>query len=171
MKYYQLTENERYQIAFIENQKLYYYHLDHLGTPQEVSDHQGNIVWSGNYRAYGSLAVAQENAVENHLRFQGQYFDDESGLHYNRFRYYDPQVGRFINQDPIGLAGGMNNYQYVPNPVSWIDPFGLTCKDELKELVSTDPDRAYFKIRQMIKNDELDFSTLKMVLFFGLEKI
>ena len=116
-------------LAFIENQKLYYYHLDHLGTPQEVSDHQGNIVWSGNYRAYGSLAVAQENAVENHLRFQGQYFDDESGLHYNRFRYYDPQVGRFINQDPIGLLGGINNYQYVPNPVGWVDPFGLSCKE------------------------------------------
>jgi RHS repeat-associated protein len=118
-------------LAFIDNQQLYYYHLDHLGTPQEISDYQGNIVWSGNYKAYGSIALAQENAIDNNLRFQGQYFDEESGLHYNRFRYYDPQVGRFINQDPIGLAGGINNYRYVPNPVGWVDPFGLACKEIL----------------------------------------
>jgi RHS repeat-associated protein len=116
-------------LAFIENEKLYYYHLDHLGTPQEITDFQGGIVWSGNYKAYGSLAIAQENAIENNLRFQGQYFDEESGLHYNRFRYYDPGVGQFIHQDPIGLLGGTNNYRYVPNPIGWIDPLGLTPKD------------------------------------------
>ena len=63
--------------------------------------------------------------VQN-LRFQGQYYDEETGLHYNRFRYYDPDIGRFVSQDPIGLAGGINTYQYAPNPISWIDPFGLT---------------------------------------------
>ena len=62
--------------------------------------------------------------VQN-LRFQGQYFDAETGLHYNRFRYYDPDIERFVSQDPIGLAGGINNYQYAPNPVGWIDPLGL----------------------------------------------
>ncbi|WP_141215695.1 RHS repeat-associated core domain-containing protein, partial [Hahella sp. CCB-MM4] len=67
---------------------------------------------------------------ENNLRFQGQYFDEESGLHYNRFRYYDPGCGRFINQDPIGLLGGTNNYQYAPNPIAWIDPLGLKAKEE-----------------------------------------
>ncbi|OZG73567.1 hypothetical protein BTA51_11230, partial [Hahella sp. CCB-MM4] len=73
---------------------------------------------------------------ENNLRFQGQYFDEESGLHYNRFRYYDPGCGRFINQDPIGLLGGTNNYQYAPNPIAWIDPFGLSCKElsEIREI-------------------------------------
>jgi len=59
------------------------------------------------------------------LRFQGQYYDYETGLHYNRFRYYDPDVGRFVSQDPIGLAGGTNIYQYAPNPLMWIDPLGL----------------------------------------------
>jgi len=73
--------------------------------------------------------VAYENQIENNLRFQGQYFDAETGLHYNRFRYYDPSCGRFINQDPIGLAGGNNNYLYVPNPTGWIDPFGLSSKE------------------------------------------
>ncbi|WP_218656765.1 RHS repeat-associated core domain-containing protein, partial [Enterobacter cloacae] len=57
--------------------------------------------------------------------YAGQYADGETGLHYNLFRYYDPQVGRFIVQDPIGLNGGWNLYQYAPNPLSWIDPWGL----------------------------------------------
>ena len=63
------------------------------------------------------------------IRFQGQYFDEESGLHYNRYRYYSPKQQRFINQDPIGLVGGINHYQYAPNPVNWVDPFGLSCKE------------------------------------------
>ncbi|GAB0063566.1 hypothetical protein IBA8401_45980 [Pseudomonas syringae] len=67
------------------------------------------------------------NEVEQNLRFQGQYFDVETGLHYNTFRYYDPEIGRFITQDPIGLSGGDNLYQYAPNPNGWVDPFGL-CK-------------------------------------------
>ncbi|MDU7376733.1 MAG: RHS repeat-associated core domain-containing protein, partial [Enterobacteriaceae bacterium] len=62
------------------------------------------------------------------LRMQGQYLDRETGLHYNLFRYYDPDSGRFTQQDPIGLAGGLNLYQYAPNPLSWSDPLGLTCK-------------------------------------------
>ena len=69
--------------------------------------------------------LEQTNPLVQNLRFQGQYFDLETGLHYNRFRYYDPDCGRFVSQDPIGLAGGINNYQYAPNPVGWIDPLGL----------------------------------------------
>ncbi|KNB30376.1 hypothetical protein ACH55_10200, partial [Salmonella enterica subsp. enterica serovar Typhimurium] len=59
------------------------------------------------------------------LRLPGQYFDDETGLHYNLFRYYAPECGRFVSQDPIGLRGGINLYAYAPNPLSWIDPLGL----------------------------------------------
>lgn len=62
---------------------------------------------------------------EQPLRFAGQYEDESTGLHYNTFRYYDPEVGRFLTPDPIGLAGGINLYQYVFNPISWIDPLGL----------------------------------------------
>ncbi|EEC0267140.1 hypothetical protein ABG39_001849, partial [Salmonella enterica subsp. enterica] len=62
------------------------------------------------------------------LRLPGQYFDDETGLHYNLFRYYAPECGRFVSQDPIGLNGGINLYQYAPNPLSWIDPWGLIGK-------------------------------------------
>jgi len=68
--------------------------------------------------------------IENNIRFQGQYFDEETGLHYNRHRYYNPDTGQFISQDPIGLLGGVNNYQYAPNPLGWIDPLGL-CKDQV----------------------------------------
>ncbi|WP_276528979.1 RHS repeat-associated core domain-containing protein, partial [Enterobacter hormaechei] len=66
------------------------------------------------------------------LRYAGQYADGETGLHYNLFRYYDPQVGRFIVQDPIGLNGGWNLYQYAPNPLGWIDPLGLKCSHSSK---------------------------------------
>ncbi|TDB48840.1 hypothetical protein C5467_18645 [Photorhabdus khanii subsp. guanajuatensis] len=60
------------------------------------------------------------------LRYAGQYFDNETGLHFNTYRYYAPEIGRFITPDPIGLAGGLNLYQYAPNPMTWIDPWGLS---------------------------------------------
>ncbi|MEN5326736.1 RHS repeat-associated core domain-containing protein [Pseudomonas sp. TWI549] len=107
----------------------FYYQLDHLGTPQELTDYSGDIVWSAKYSAYGkvtSLELASEDYLNQPLRFQGQYFDDESGLHYNRHRYYDPDVGRYLTPDPVKLAGGLNQYRYVPNPTGWVDPLGLT---------------------------------------------
>ncbi|MFJ5257528.1 RHS repeat-associated core domain-containing protein [Pseudomonas sp. NPDC088414] len=106
----------------------FYYQLDHLGTPQELTDYSGEIMWSAKYRAYGNLAALDVSEIDNPLRFQGQYFDAETGLHYNRHRYYNPGTGRFLTPDPIKLAGGLNNYQYVPNPTGWVDPLGLsTC--------------------------------------------
>jgi RHS repeat-associated protein len=116
-----------------ENQ-LHYYHSDHLGTPQEITNNQGEIVWEAEYATWGNTtkvsykqvdAKIQEDLEFQPLRFQGQYYDAETGLHYNRFRYYDPDIGRFISQDPIGLMGGVNLYQYAPNPVGWVDPLGL----------------------------------------------
>ncbi|TDV50509.1 RHS repeat-associated protein [Pseudomonas helmanticensis] len=108
----------------------FYYQLDHLGTPQELTDYSGDIVWSAQYDAYGKVAtltLAGDDYLNQPLRFQGQYFDGESGLHYNRHRYYDPRLGRYLTPDPIKLAGGLNQYQYVPNPTGWVDPLGLTC--------------------------------------------
>ncbi|WP_194286814.1 RHS repeat-associated core domain-containing protein [Pseudomonas helleri] len=114
-----------------------WYQCDHLGTPMELTDQRGEIAWSGTYQAWGLAkekrtdSATREN-IRNPLRFQGQYFDTETGLHYNRYRYYDPQVGRFISKDPIGFAGGLNVYAYAPNPVGWVDPFGLESVDTLK---------------------------------------
>ncbi|PRE28614.1 hypothetical protein C6P79_09670 [Burkholderia multivorans] len=107
-----------------------YYHCDQVGTPQEVTDSAGEIAWSARYRAWGEAKEAISDAackagIANPLRFAGQYFDAETGLNYNRHRYYDPGTGRFVSKDPIGLAGGLNVYQYAPNPVEWIDPLGL----------------------------------------------
>jgi len=104
----------------------YFYQLDHLGTPQEMTDWEGRIVWSARYRVYGNVLKQDVEEVQNNLRFQGQYWDEETGLHYNRFRYYDPGTGQFTQQDPIGLLGCDNFYQYADNPVQWIDPVGLT---------------------------------------------
>ncbi|MCK1794426.1 RHS repeat domain-containing protein, partial [Pseudomonas violetae] len=115
-----------------EEQKLYYFHTDQIGTPLEMTDRAGQIVWQATYKAWGALEKLAVNEVEQNLRFQGQYFDDETGLHYNTFRYYDPEVGRFITQDPIGLVGGDNFYKYAPNPIGWLDFLGLSCEPTKK---------------------------------------
>ena len=111
--------------------QVYHYHVDHLGTPREMTDADGRVVWSARYRAFGALVVADVAEIDNPLRFQGQYHDVETGLHYNFLRYCDPTTGRYLSQDPIGLEGGINAYRYVSDPVQWIDPLGLvgTCKD------------------------------------------
>ena len=106
--------------------KPYYYQLDHLGTPQELTSAAGEILWSVKYRAYGNVAKLEIADIDNPLRFQGQYYDAETGLHYNRHRYYNPNTGSYLTPDPIKLAGGLNNYQYVNNPTGWVDPLGLS---------------------------------------------
>ncbi|MBR0566162.1 RHS domain-containing protein [Azoarcus sp. L1K30] len=97
---------------------------DHLGTPLRLVDHNGKTRWAGQPDDWA--AVAEENGIRQPIRFQGQWLDEESGLYYNRYRYYDPKQGRYVTQDPIGLMGGVNIYGYVrANPVSKTDPTGL----------------------------------------------
>ena len=110
---------------------LAWYHCDALGTPQELTDQNGQLAWSTQSLAWGQVQqrqsdFAQQHNLSNPIRFQGQYHDHETGLHYNRHRYYDPHIGRFISKDPIGLMGGWNLYAYAPNPVGWVDPLGLS---------------------------------------------
>jgi len=150
------------------NDRIFYYHVDQLNTPRFVTNAKAEVVWENQTDAYGYVSVDAVNSDTNNrnsdvnrsvrddknaqskpskqaeftqpLRFQGQYFDDESGLHYNRYRYYSPKQQRFIHQDPIGLVGGLNHYQYAPNPVNWVDPMGLMCKEgeeSLKEALNT----------------------------------
>ena len=106
--------------------EVFHYHLDHLGTPQEVTNDDGALVWQAELTAWGTVRQQAAGVVENPIRFQGQYCDAETGLHYNRHRFYDPATGGFISQDPIGLDGGTNPYRYVPSPAEWVDPLGLT---------------------------------------------
>ena len=112
-------------------ERIVYLHTDHLNTPRRASDARGVLVWQWISDAYGSSAPEEDPDQDGrpttiHLRFPGQYFDVESGLHYNWNRYYDPQVGRYTQSDPIGLEGGINTYAYVEsNPLSFTDPEGL----------------------------------------------
>jgi len=108
-----------------------YLHTDHLNTPRRATNQAGNIVWAWDGDAFGQT-IANEDPIGSgtnttiSLRFAGQYFDQETALHYNYFRYYDPSSGRYITSDPIGLEGGMNTFGYVGgNPNNWIDPYGL----------------------------------------------
>lgn len=109
-----------------------FFHCDHIGTPRELFDESQQKIWTGDYRFWGKLRQANASGstdapdyAHNNIRFQGQYYDSETGLHYNRYRYYDPDTGRYIRQDPIGLFGGINLYLYGPSSTMWIDPFGL----------------------------------------------
>ena len=101
------------------------YQNDQLGTPQQVVTASGQVIWDAHYSAFGKATVTTE-LIKNNLRLAGQYFDAETGLHYNYFRYYDPSTGRYVTSDPIGLAGGINAYGYVGgNPANRADPLGL----------------------------------------------
>ncbi|ABM31105.1 DUF6531 domain-containing protein [Paracidovorax citrulli] len=140
------------QSASTPSARIYYFHLQPSGLPEEMSDRNGHLVWRAQYRLWGN-AVAEEwqafdatgrpvnapmaetgiraqvsaSPAPQNLRMQGQYLDRETGLHYNTFRYYDPDLGAFTTPDPIGLAGGLNLHGYAANPLSWIDPWGWAC--------------------------------------------
>ncbi|GHA70168.1 RHS repeat-associated core domain-containing protein [Cognatilysobacter bugurensis] len=105
--------------------EVYYYHVDPNGCPTRLTDPQGNVVWSASYTAWGAT-TRQSGSIQNHLRLQGQYLDMETGLHYNRFRYYDVRTGAYISQDPVGIAAGPNIYEYGPNTGMFVDPLGLS---------------------------------------------
>ncbi len=97
-------------------------HADHLGTPKAATDATQGIAWAADYLPYGEAQVTAE-AVTLNVRFPGQYFDGETALHYNYFRDYNAALGRYVQDDPIGLAGGINTYAYVMNnPIRHSDP-------------------------------------------------
>ena len=110
-----------------QEQHIRYFHTDLNGCPEELTDANGKILWECSFQLWGKrIHEIEHESVEQNLRYQGQYLDRETGLHYNTFRYYDPDTGRFTQPDPIGLAGGLNLYQYAPNAFTWIDAWGLT---------------------------------------------
>jgi RHS repeat-associated protein len=104
-----------------------HYHNDPNGCPMRLTDAKGETQWAASYTAWGGIAALHVVAVDNPIRLQGQYEDKETGMHYNRHRYYDSTSGEFISQDMLGLAPGINPYEYSPNSIAWIDPLGLTC--------------------------------------------
>lgn len=117
---------------------LMQFDTDHAGTPKALYSHEtGDAVWAANHETYGKIRDTQSKyshpvtgqPFEPGLRQQGQYEDQETGLYQNLHRYYDPDSGRYVSQDPIGIVGGSNAYQYCPNPVGYVDPLGLSSKE------------------------------------------
>ena len=103
-----------------------HYHCDHLGTPIALTDEKQNIVWAARLDPWGNVQEEfNPDNIEQSIRLPGQHQDKDTGLYYNRHRYYDPSIGAYVNQDPIGLMGGANHYGYPNNPNDWIDPTGL----------------------------------------------
>ncbi|VWD38885.1 type VI secretion system tip protein TssI/VgrG [Burkholderia lata] len=118
--------DHRGPLAQLTNGKRYHYLSDHLGAPQELVDDEREVVWAVDLDGYGRNGQQIVAKIDNPIRFPGQYHDAESGLYYNRHRYYDPEAGRYINQDPLGLLAGPNKYTYADSrPSMAIDPIGL----------------------------------------------
>ena len=121
----------------IEGRKRFGVVTDHLGTPSLLTTETGRLAWKAQLDIYGvvreeAAGIGEEDATANPWRYPGQYEDPETGLYYNRFRYYDPELGRYLSEDPIGLAGGAALFGYVHDPALWRDPFGLkACNVEL----------------------------------------
>ncbi|GHH51398.1 RHS repeat-associated core domain-containing protein [[Pseudomonas] boreopolis] len=128
---------------------VYHYHVDPNGCTVRMTDVAGSVVWEGRQEAWGS-APDSGGRIENSLRLQGQYFDVETGLSYNRYRYFDPWVGQFIGQDPLGLEAGENLYEFAVNPLGWIDPLGLSCRTTKK--LQSFVDQA---VRELIANPKM----------------
>ncbi|HHY7423877.1 TPA: RHS repeat-associated core domain-containing protein, partial [Escherichia coli] len=118
------------ELEYTPARKVHFYHCDHRGLPLALISEDGNTVWSAEYDEWGNQ-LNEENPyyLYQPYRLPGQQYDEESGLDYNRHRYYDPLQGRYITQDPIGLAGGWSLYAYPLNPVNGIDPLGLSPAD------------------------------------------
>jgi len=91
-----------------------------------LTDASNTVVWESVYKPFGEVEVNPNSSVVCNFRFPGQYYDQETGLHYNYFRYYDPTTGRYLRSDPIGLLGGVNLWTYANlNPINSVDPEGL----------------------------------------------
>jgi len=135
--------------------QYYFYHNDHLGTPQKMTATNGKVVWSAKYSSFGEATVNPNSSITNPLRFPGQYYDEETGLQYNYHRYYDTETGRYLRTDPIGLDGGINFFAYVlNNSINLRDPYGLECRtestrgvgDQIGDLWFKEKEYGYYKV-------------------------
>ncbi|EHR8950544.1 RHS repeat-associated core domain-containing protein [Escherichia coli] len=114
------------EAEYIPERRLHLYHCDHRGLPQALISPEGETAWRGEYDEWGNLLGEESTQhLQQPYRLPGQQYDEESGLYYNRNRYYDPLQGRYITQDPIGLKGGINLYTYPLAPIRYTDPLGL----------------------------------------------
>ena len=118
----------------IEARLIHHYCCDHIGTPVALINQEGHEHWQIELDAWGkAINECNPSNLNQAIRMQGQHFDTESNLHYNRHRYFANKTSRYINQDPIGLAGGTNLYNYAVNPTNYLDPLGLSNKNNSKK--------------------------------------
>ncbi|WP_305888622.1 RHS repeat-associated core domain-containing protein [Methylomonas subterranea] len=121
----------------------------------KLTNQQGQIIWAVDYDPFGKASVTHAGTVQN-LRLPGQYYDWESGWHYNMQRYYDPGIGRYLQSDPIGLSGGVNTYAYAyNNPLRWTDPSGLVVDFDGPDKAVQSLQNAYNKIKTTEKGRQL----------------
>ena len=131
--------------------EIYSLHNDHLGTPMVMTDESGTIIWRATYDPFGRATVNEDPDgdgahITMNVRFPGQYYDQETGCHYNLNRYYCPDIGRYLTADPIGLKAGLNSYSYTENnPVKNTDRYGLETNICLRPLGGT-PQGATFPV-------------------------
>jgi len=150
-------------VAVLSGNSAFYIYADHLNAPRAISDNTGTVVWRWDSEAFGTKAANGTSFTYN-LRFPGQYYDRSTGLHYNGFRDYDPALGRYIESDLIGLAGGLNTYSYVGNnPLNYVDPWGLELTDaqianiifnETRSFSGPNVDQARSNIAQVVINGD-----------------
>jgi RHS repeat-associated protein len=151
----------RMAMVDVSGNSIYYYLNDHLGTPQRMTDETNTVVWEASYMPFGEAWVNPNSGVTNNIRFPGQYEDQESGLHYNFHRYYDPHTGRYLRPDPIHTMQPtlgnlllfsislkthyeLNSYHYAQNnPLKMIDPKGLVCGSGWTEWIVPDTPTSY----------------------------
>lgn len=116
--------------------QAYTVHTDQLGTPKKITDQNNQIVRQADYEDFGKATIATKDNFRFNLRLAGQYYDSETGYHYNAHRYYNPETGRYLTADPLGLSGGLNSYVYANHePWKYVDVLGLyTIQDASKEL-------------------------------------
>jgi RHS repeat-associated protein len=136
-------------------EEMQYFHTNLAGLPEQLTDEQGHTLWRSDYRGWGNTrdewhSPRQER--EQNLRYQGQYLDREIELHYNTFRYFDFNIGRYVQPDPINLHGGINLYQYGPNSIGWIDPLGLTSEFGLAPYGSAQHARDGLTAHELLQN-------------------
>ncbi|MGH9629947.1 MAG: RHS repeat-associated core domain-containing protein, partial [Bryobacteraceae bacterium] len=105
--------------------RRYFLYTNQAGAPVEVEEDNGAGAWSASIEPYGTAHIKPDSRIELNLRWPGHYFDPEIGLHYNRFRYYSPELGRYLQSDPAGQSGGVNLYAYSANPLVEVDLRGL----------------------------------------------
>lgn len=135
---------------------IFLYVNDPNGCPNRLMTESGEIVWAAQLSAWADVRSIDVDLVRNNLRLQGQYFDEETGFNYNRYRYYDPKLGQFIGQDPLTLQAGENLYDFAPSAINWMDALGLSCDEVLDSAAMINLQRRLANMVNQVRDELLN---------------